>query len=94
MTERTRTFYRVITQVLDDGEGRRQPYWRDIGSGPGGPTLEAAYNKIREEVRTHVSYHGPESLDHMRYEIEEVITITRSVDIMPGTEVSFLMLRP
>lgn len=93
MTERTRTFYRVITQVLDDGEGRRQPYWRDIGSEPGGPTLEDAYDKIREEARTLVSYHGPESLDQFRYEIEEVVTHTKSVETILGTHVSFLMLK-
>ena len=90
MTTRTQTYYIVEVYDLYAPNSDTEPYWRAMGSGPGGNTLNEAHERVRKDmVRA-----GIENLNNqVKFVIKKTVEVTEVVEEVNGAEASFFMLK-
>lgn len=91
MTTRTLTYYTVETYGLQKFRGQ-SPYWSNMGSGPGGKTIEEARERVRSDmVRIGSNLAG--NLNKVKFKIVKTVKTEEIVEEVLGDHASFYMLQ-
>ena len=82
------TFYKVQSYALQDSKNGLHS-WREMGSGPGGHTIEDAQERVRKDMaRIPV-----EKLHLVKFAIVKSVTEEELVEVVEGKHASFYLLK-
>ena len=84
----TRIFYTVRTMTLKRFPGR-DAYKSEIGTSPGGRTIEEAHIRVRKEIERIGIHH----LNDVTFDIVKTVETEEIVEEIVGKEASFFMLK-